>query len=81
MAVMEGKTGKSKRGDGRQENMWPLQRWLQDNNIPHRTFYHWLDRGLAPRVTKIGRRVYIQAVDDAAWREELRTRQDRPAVA
>ena len=78
---MEVKTRKHTREVGRQENMWPLQRWLQDNNIPHRTFYHWLDRGLAPRVTKIGRRVYIQAVDDAEWREELRAQQNRPAVA
>jgi len=66
---------------GRQENMWPLQRWLQDNNVPPRTFYHWQNRGLAPRVTKIGGRVYIQAVDDAEWREELRAQQNRPAVA
>jgi hypothetical protein len=81
MTSMEEKSRKYQREDGRQENMWPLQRWLQDNNIPHHTFYHWLHRGLAPRVTKIGRRVYIQAVDDAAWRESLRIQQNGPAVA
>ncbi len=58
------------------ETMFPLQLWLQDNNVPHRTFYHWLHKGIAPRVTRIGRRVYIQAVDDAAWRESLRSSQD-----
>ena len=73
---MEMKTRKRRREVGHQESMWPLQFWLKDNNVPHRTFYHWLNRGLAPRVTKIGRRVYIQAADDAAWRESLRIEQN-----
>ena len=51
----------------------PLDVFLSENHIPRRTFYFWRDRGLAPRITKIGRSVFIAAEDEAEWVQRHRS--------
>lgn len=50
-----------------------LNDFLAEYGIPRRTFYDLKNKNLAPRVTKIGRRVYVAAEDEAEWLQRHRS--------
>jgi hypothetical protein len=48
--------------------MRPLKSFLRDHGLSRSTWFRMADK---PKVVRIGKKIYIRAVDEATWRAKL----------